>query len=449
MNPSDPDPVTEATWNEVRPILDAELDALPDEARRLLIACYLQGKTHAEAAAELGLPLGSLAWRLEKAQTLLAKRLVRRGVTVSAASVGRAAGRDGERGGSAGGAAGAYRGGSGDVYGTGGRRGFRQRRPVGEKRLGEHGERFDVLWLGVLSGLGGDGSGAARLLAPGAWPDQTPESEPPAARAAERPGQQENDHPLSPTATATRCRPARGPFGNRAAAAQRGGPIAGLHAGRQGAAHGGRRQPSPDCGTRPPASCCREFTNIPKPQAGNHIIGLRAILSPDGRILAVRSGPTGNLYLLETATGQTAARIPCETGYAGNGPPLNFAFSPDSKAIAAQFDDRLELRDVARGRTVWQTNEKYIGAVGRSPFLPTARPWPPRRMATACRLWDARTGKLLREIGPKYLLVHLAFSPDSRTLAVGCGSGVDRNQQRPFVGRGHGPESAATGRAGG
>src|SRR5262249_34923666 len=85
MTYPDLDPVTEATWNEVRPILDAELNALPEEARRLLIACYLQGKTQAGTGAELGLPLGSLARRLEKARALLAKRLARRGITLSSA----------------------------------------------------------------------------------------------------------------------------------------------------------------------------------------------------------------------------------------------------------------------------------------------------------------------------------------------------------------------------
>ena len=84
MRHPDLDPAAEATWNEVQPILDAELNAPPDEARSLLIACCLQGKTHAEAAAELGVPLGSLAWRLEKARALLAERLARRGVAVTA-----------------------------------------------------------------------------------------------------------------------------------------------------------------------------------------------------------------------------------------------------------------------------------------------------------------------------------------------------------------------------
>src|SRR5262249_25600433 len=38
MTHPEPDPAGEATWNEIQPILDAELDALPDQARRLLIA---------------------------------------------------------------------------------------------------------------------------------------------------------------------------------------------------------------------------------------------------------------------------------------------------------------------------------------------------------------------------------------------------------------------------
>src|SRR5262245_53918281 len=35
MTHPDPDPSADATWNEIRPILDAELDALPEQARRL------------------------------------------------------------------------------------------------------------------------------------------------------------------------------------------------------------------------------------------------------------------------------------------------------------------------------------------------------------------------------------------------------------------------------
>jgi RNA polymerase sigma factor (sigma-70 family) len=53
MTHSHRDPSVEAAWNEIEPILDAELDALPDEARRLLIAFYLEEKTYTEVTAEL------------------------------------------------------------------------------------------------------------------------------------------------------------------------------------------------------------------------------------------------------------------------------------------------------------------------------------------------------------------------------------------------------------
>jgi RNA polymerase sigma factor (sigma-70 family) len=84
MTRSHRDPSVEATWNEIRPILDTELDALPDDARRLLIACYLEEKTYREVEEEFGLPRSSVARHLERARGLLAKRLARRGITVSA-----------------------------------------------------------------------------------------------------------------------------------------------------------------------------------------------------------------------------------------------------------------------------------------------------------------------------------------------------------------------------
>src|SRR5262249_52333478 len=80
----EPDPVLEATWNEIRPLLDSELDALPDQARRLLIAFHLEEKTYSEVAAELKRPRGSLVRRLQQARGLLAMRLSRRGITMSA-----------------------------------------------------------------------------------------------------------------------------------------------------------------------------------------------------------------------------------------------------------------------------------------------------------------------------------------------------------------------------
>jgi RNA polymerase sigma factor (sigma-70 family) len=77
----------ERTWQELRSILDEEIGALPERYRAPVVLCYLEGKSYDEAARELGWPKSSLASRLTRARGLLRQRLVRRGVTLSAAAL--------------------------------------------------------------------------------------------------------------------------------------------------------------------------------------------------------------------------------------------------------------------------------------------------------------------------------------------------------------------------
>lgn len=80
-DPSCADPV----WNDVRPILDEEVNRLPQRLRRAFVLCYLEGKTNEEAARQLGCPPGTIFSRLARGRELLRQRLVRRGVTLTAA----------------------------------------------------------------------------------------------------------------------------------------------------------------------------------------------------------------------------------------------------------------------------------------------------------------------------------------------------------------------------
>jgi RNA polymerase sigma factor (sigma-70 family) len=78
-----PQAVDEKTLQEVRAILDEEINRLPDKYRAPVLLCYLEGKTQEQAARELGCPKSSLASRLGKARQQLQQRLTRRGVTLA------------------------------------------------------------------------------------------------------------------------------------------------------------------------------------------------------------------------------------------------------------------------------------------------------------------------------------------------------------------------------
>ena len=80
VEPAVPEP---NQWSDLQPLLDQEVSRLPEKYRTVLVLCELEGLTGREAARQLGLPEGTVASRLSRARTMLARRLARHGLPLS------------------------------------------------------------------------------------------------------------------------------------------------------------------------------------------------------------------------------------------------------------------------------------------------------------------------------------------------------------------------------
>ncbi|MBX9625341.1 MAG: TIGR03067 domain-containing protein, partial [Gemmataceae bacterium] len=77
-------PTLTAERDETAAVVQDEVDRLAAKYRDPVVLCFYEGHSHAEAAARLGWPIGTVASRLARAKDRLRDRLTRRGVALSA-----------------------------------------------------------------------------------------------------------------------------------------------------------------------------------------------------------------------------------------------------------------------------------------------------------------------------------------------------------------------------
>jgi RNA polymerase sigma factor (sigma-70 family) len=74
------------------PLLREEVNRLPEDFRRPVVLCYLEGTTNPEAAAQLNCPIGTIKGRLSRARQTLRGRLSRRGLDADSGFLGTTSG---------------------------------------------------------------------------------------------------------------------------------------------------------------------------------------------------------------------------------------------------------------------------------------------------------------------------------------------------------------------
>ena len=77
----------EASWDDLKAEIDPAIDGLPDDLRRPVVLCYLEGKTQLAAAEDLGIAQTTVSARAKKGVEQVRERLKKAGIAVSAVAL--------------------------------------------------------------------------------------------------------------------------------------------------------------------------------------------------------------------------------------------------------------------------------------------------------------------------------------------------------------------------
>jgi RNA polymerase sigma factor (sigma-70 family) len=420
LAPPDPhgDPLAELTARELLTALDEEVRLLPQVYRLPLILCCLEGRTQEEAARQLGWTPGSVKGRLERGRARLHARLVRRGLTLSAAL----AAVEVSRGGAA----------MPALLATATlRAGLAVAAGQGLAAAGVSG-RVAALAEGALKGMTMSkvNLGLVLLLAVGAAAAGTgvlahcgPAKEQPEA------GQAAGPPPVAPEAARARPEAQRPVRADRYGDPLPDGALArlGTVRFRQGGGTVNRLLPSTDGKRLVSKSYYGERTvciwdlasgKLLRQLPGHYEENRAVALSPDGKTVAVGQDATVHFY--DLATGREVRRLEGTVGET-----QGLAFSPDGKSLASGHGGRqVLLWDLAGGKIRARLPARHNRS-GLLAFSPDGKTLATGDTLNAVlRLFDVTTGKERHQLKRPSFVHDFAFSPDGATLAAGAQDGV-------------------------
>jgi RNA polymerase sigma factor (sigma-70 family) len=413
------DPGIEVAWREVLGVVDEEVQRLAAKYRAPIVLCYLEGKTHDEAAAQLGWPPGTVKSRLARARDLLRDRLTARGLaspaglvaTVLAASTTSASPPAGLLVATSA-AALPFSGGK-EAAGV-------VSAPVA-RLVGEVLKATAPGRLGLLSALVlavGSLSAGAGVLARFAAADG-------------RPGEERQAEPVPAAAGAGR----QGPAGGTSPRTDRSGdPLPPGAVARLGSVRFRLRQASgftvsADGKTVAAAADGVVLWETATGKTLSRFVGPEPVhsvaRSPDGKVLA--AGELGGVRIWDVGTGRELGRLPVT--HLGMYPGTRLVFSPDGKILATGHQLGasplpVTVWDVAARKELWRHDGGDGGTWYPVTFTPDGKTLVVGQLRGTRIVWlDARTGQQRRLLelprpgpGPGVVL-----SVDGNTLATGAG----------------------------